>query len=293
MARLIRAAGGVLWRDGVDGPEVALVHRPRYDDWSLPKGKLRTGEHPLLGAVREVHEETGARGVPGPRLPGAAYRLPNGDNKTVAYWAMRAATTSVFTPDDEVDEVRWLRLADATALTDPVYRPVLASYEALPTVTGTVLLVRHARAGDAQRWRRVDDVRPLDSLGLAQARVLRHVLGAYEPTRILSATPVRCRQTVAPLAVDRGLVVEPDDIFDESVADVDAAAERLADLGAAGGTTVACSQGAVIPGAVARLAELGGLPTSSTTTGKGAWWALSFSGRRLVAADYETTDGMS
>ena len=87
----IRAAGAVLWRPGADGPEVALVHRRRYDDWSLPKGKSLPGEHVLLTAVREVAEETGVRVVLGPRLPSTHYQQHGNRPKTVDYWAAKAA----------------------------------------------------------------------------------------------------------------------------------------------------------------------------------------------------------
>ncbi|GAA3822665.1 NUDIX hydrolase [Streptomyces chiangmaiensis] len=104
----IRAAGCVLWRRSpVDGElEICLVHRPKYDDWSHPKGKLKRGEDPLAGALREVEEETGYHAVPGARLPTAHY-VANGRPKEVHYWAAEAARGS-FTPNNEVDRVLWL-----------------------------------------------------------------------------------------------------------------------------------------------------------------------------------------
>jgi 8-oxo-dGTP diphosphatase len=105
---VIEAAGGVIWRVDVHGStEVLLVHRPRYDDWSLPKGKRDRGETALECALREVWEETGLRCVPGPELCTARYVDRKGREKRVRYWSMRAASGS-FTPNDEVDEVRWV-----------------------------------------------------------------------------------------------------------------------------------------------------------------------------------------
>ncbi|MGW7092642.1 NUDIX hydrolase [Streptomyces sp. NPDC054874] len=104
----VLAAGCVLWRrapDG-DGVEVCLVHRPRYDDWSFPKGKLKRGEDPLAAAVREVLEETGHHCAPGDRLPTSRY-LVDGRPKEVAYWAAEA-TGGSFTANDEVDRILWL-----------------------------------------------------------------------------------------------------------------------------------------------------------------------------------------
>ncbi|MEV5448035.1 NUDIX hydrolase, partial [Streptomyces sp. NPDC052644] len=104
----IRAAGGVAWRSTDDGGvEVCLVHRPRYGDWSLPKGKLERGEHPLLAAVREVAEESDVRAVPQVRLPSVRYRS-EGRPKLVDYWSMRAVGTGGFQPGTEVDDVCWL-----------------------------------------------------------------------------------------------------------------------------------------------------------------------------------------
>ncbi|GGK91377.1 NUDIX hydrolase [Streptomyces flaveus] len=116
----VLAAGCVLWRRSpVDGElEICLVHRPRYDDWSHPKGKLKHGEDPLAGAVREVEEETGFGCAPGPRLPTVRY-LANGRPKEVSYWAAEA-TEGHFTPNDEVDRIRWLPPAEARErLTQP------------------------------------------------------------------------------------------------------------------------------------------------------------------------------
>ncbi|MEU1076669.1 MULTISPECIES: NUDIX hydrolase [unclassified Streptomyces] len=106
----VRAAGCVLWRrspEGAGGLEICLVHRPKYDDWSHPKGKLKPGEEPLAGAVREVLEETGHSCVPGARLPSAHYIDPQGRPKTVDYWAAEAGGGR-FQPNDEIDRVLWL-----------------------------------------------------------------------------------------------------------------------------------------------------------------------------------------
>jgi len=104
----VHAAGCVLWRRSpVDGElEICLVHRPKYDDWSHPKGKLKRGEAPLAGALREVEEETGYVATPGASLPTARYEA-NGRPKQVTYWAAEA-TGGPFTPNREVDRVLWL-----------------------------------------------------------------------------------------------------------------------------------------------------------------------------------------
>ncbi|MFI1400138.1 NUDIX hydrolase [Streptomyces sp. NPDC020681] len=123
----VLAAGCVLWRRspyGAEGVEICLVHRPKYDDWSHPKGKLKRGEDPLAGAVREVLEETGYGCVPGARLPTARY-VANGRPKQVSYWAAEA-TTGSFAPSEEVDRILWLTPAAARIrLTQPRDRPLV------------------------------------------------------------------------------------------------------------------------------------------------------------------------
>ena len=110
---VVQAAGGVVWRRSPAGEvEVLLVHRPRYDDWSLPKGKLDPGEDHVTAALREVEEETGLRGELGPELPSTSYVDRRGRSKSVRYWAMTAAGGG-FTPTDEVDEAVWLPVGAA------------------------------------------------------------------------------------------------------------------------------------------------------------------------------------
>jgi 8-oxo-dGTP pyrophosphatase MutT (NUDIX family) len=119
----VRAAGGVVLRDGL----VAVVHRPRYDDWSLPKGKLDQGESFEDAALREVEEETGLRCTLVRELPAVEY-VVRGRAKVVRYWAMEVVEETSFVPNDEVDEVRWLEPRDALALLsyDRDREPVLA-----------------------------------------------------------------------------------------------------------------------------------------------------------------------
>lgn len=110
---MIEAAGGVIWRtDAKQRVEILLVHRPRYDDWSLPKGKLDDGESHLECAVREVWEETGMRCEVGGELPSARYRDRKNRRKRVRYWAMHDPSGR-FEPNDEVDEIEWVRLSRA------------------------------------------------------------------------------------------------------------------------------------------------------------------------------------
>jgi 8-oxo-dGTP diphosphatase len=115
MADEVQAAGGVVWRRGDHGLEIALVHRPRYDDWSLPKGKLDAGESFEEAALREVEEETGLRCRLGRDLGETRYRDHKDRPKVVRYWAMDGGEGE-FTPNDEVDELRWIAIPEAKGM---------------------------------------------------------------------------------------------------------------------------------------------------------------------------------
>ena len=147
--RTVFAAGGVLWRPthGGKGVEIALIHRPRYDDWTLPKGKRESGENLVATAVREIAEETGCSTRLGRRLSTVAYDVGAG-RKVVHYWSARWCAGD-FRVNDEVDELRWMSPADAAGgLSYKADRKVLAEFTRLPADLHTVLVVRHAKAGE-------------------------------------------------------------------------------------------------------------------------------------------------
>ncbi|KOX14389.1 NUDIX domain-containing protein [Micromonospora profundi] len=284
----IRAAGGVCWRPSADGVHVCVVHRPRHGDWTLPKGKLEPGEHPMVAAVREVAEEADVRGVPQVRLPSVRYRS-EGQDKLVDYWSMRTVANGGFQPDTEVDDMRWLAVDDAIRLVSyPHDAEVLAAFAALPPVTATVALVRHAHAGKRATWTGPDTARPLDAQGWAQADALAALIALVRPARLVSASPRRCVQTLDPAAALLDLPIEicgdldepqPGQQQDEQVL---ATAARLLELACAGGQVAVCSQGKVLPGALERLT---GHADDDFTTPKGGGWLLAFSGDRLLATD--------
>ncbi|MPZ27261.1 MAG: NUDIX domain-containing protein [Micromonosporaceae bacterium] len=294
--RWIAAAGGLVWRSDRDRRLVCLVHRQRYDDWSLPKGSVKPGEHPLTAAVREVAEETGQRAVPQLPLPSTRYEV-DGVPKVVEYWAMTTASEAAFAPNSEVDRLAWLPVGEAVRrVRYPHDAALLRRWDALPPVTAVLLLVRHADAGQRGGWPGADRERPLSARGTVDAAELCRLLALFAPARLVSATPRRCRQTVEPL----GLPVELDPALDEEPGDPDAAASRLRRLAVDGRVTVACTQGAVIPPVLDRLAgpaierepATAGRPApapaaagraASAATGKGDGWLLSFAGPRLLA----------
>lgn len=292
MGSVIEAAGGVLWRaaDGGAPVEVALIHRPKYDDWSLPKGKLADGEHPVLAALREVHEETGFSATPGRPLGDREY-LKDGTPKRVRYWAMRAAGGE-FSPNDEVDRLLWLPAPEALDRLSPARdREVLVRFVADPAPTWPVILVRHGSAGERGSWPGDDRERPLDALGQRQADALVALLAAYDVRRVLSADVLRCTETVGPFARARRLPVEGEPLLSETgyAAEPAAAVARLVEIVAAGVPTVVCSQGRAIPGLLAGVQERLQRPApTQPAPPKGGTWVLHVrNGERpcLVAID--------
>jgi 8-oxo-dGTP pyrophosphatase MutT (NUDIX family) len=278
------AAGGVVWRrDGLD-LQVALVHRPRYDDWSLPKGKVNPDEQLLMAAVREVGEETGAAVQVGRRLTPVEYPLAGQGRKRVSHWAMRYLSGEHL-PGTEVDLVRWSTIAEASRqLSYSVDRVVLADFARVPATASTVVLIRHAKAGKRSAFSGDDRRRPLDKIGRRHAREAVPFWAAFRPVRVLAADRTRCEQTVAPLAEHLGLALASAPEFsDEAFADdPERALESLFSLAALDGTTVICSQGGAIPGMLESLS----VPGEFHPARKGSAWVLSLSGRRVVAADY-------
>jgi 8-oxo-dGTP diphosphatase len=212
----IHAAGAVLWRRSPAGIELGLVHRSRYDDWSLPKGKRDGREHVMLTAVREVREETGVRVVLGRRLTSTHY-LVDGRPKRVDYWAARArdpaGPPAGLVPNDEVDELAWLEPAAARDRLS--YRhdtDVLDGFLAGPPDTTPVILLRHAAAIGKSAWRDAghgDDLaRPLSDRGVAQAKLLAEILGCFPHARPVSSAAERCLATLRPYAEQTGAKVE-------------------------------------------------------------------------------------
>ena len=212
------AAGVVVWRPG---REVLLVHRPRYDDWSFPKGKLDPGEPAAVAAVREVGEETGLVVRLGRPLPGQRY--PNGrSHKRVHYWvgwAVGSDSVDGYVPNDEIDDVRWVPLDKAERLL--TYERDVATLAAAAKHrkrTCALVVLRHAEAVKRKDWDGEDPQRPLTPHGQRQAAALVPLLAAYDAGRIMSSSSTRCLETVAPYAGHSGWPLEPNFGLSEELA---------------------------------------------------------------------------
>ena len=202
------AAGVVTFRPG---REVLVVHRPKYDDWSFPKGKLERWEHPTAAAVREVAEETGLHVRLGPPLPSQRYSTGR-RMKTVHYWTGRVVgddDVSLYRANHEIDHVEWVPLDKASALlTYDFDRETLAHARTMRRKTRALVVLRHAVARSRRTWRSDDAERPLLKIGEAQADRLVPLLAAYDASRVVSSTSLRCVQTVRPYVETTGYELE-------------------------------------------------------------------------------------
>ena len=286
----IQAAGAVLWRPSKKhGIKIAMIHRPRYDDWSLPKGKTESGETAAMTAAREVWEETGHRPALGRRLRSVSYRS-SGTPKVVHYFAARDLGGE-FAPGKEVDKLSWVSVRTAIRALHYGYdRAVVQSFVQFPADLSGIVLLRHARAGSRDGFEGDDDERPLDERGRLRAARLVEELLPFAPGAVHSTPLARCLETVQPLALSLGLPITDEPLLSEPEYQTDPASVRrrvteLALLDSDPGSVVVCSQGGVIPGVVKSLAGRGNVALPTAGTSKGSYWYLSFDGKQLVQAD--------
>jgi 8-oxo-dGTP diphosphatase len=271
----------VVWRLKAGELQVLLVHRPRYDDWSWPKGKVEPGEPLVWAALRETVEETGRQVVLGAPLPGVAYGLSAGRRKEVHYWSARVAD-GPDGPDgaddapalgargpirlarkSEIDDARWFAAARArqrlTRSTDrPQLEAVVQAHRAGALDTRAVIVLRHAAAVGRKDWREAgESTRPLAAAGRERARRAVPLLSAYGVTAIVTSPWKRCRQTVLPYAKATGLGRRGDERLTEAAAGANpkAAVAALEELLAGGPAAVLCTHRPVLGPLMRQLAR--------------------------------------
>jgi 8-oxo-(d)GTP phosphatase len=282
---VVRAAGAVLWRPGADGTEVALVHRPKYDDWSFPKGKVKSGEHLLRAAVREVWEETGVWPVLGRRFGALEYEK-EGRLKRVDYWAaVGDGGDGEFRPNDEVDRLDWLSPREAeTRLSYARDAALLREFAAGPRRTTPFIVLRHTSAGDKRDWEEDDLLRPLDFCGRAEAAELADALACFGAARVISSATARCVETVLPYAGRTGADLRTDWAF--TVGTAKAAGDRFAELLADELPVIVCTHGELVPELITRACEeLGAAPPKDARLPKGGFWVLQTARRTLASIE--------
>ena len=266
MTAPIPAAGTVPWRRRRGQLEVALVHRPKYDDWSWAKGKLDPDEEWPVAAVRETHEETSLVVGLGRPLPGAEYTVLDGTGqpatKEVRYWAAEA-TSPAGPLQNEIDEVRWLDVVAASDRLDYArdrdqLRALVRADNAGTLTTWPLALVRHAHAVGRGSWAQDDRLRPLDAAGQERAAGIALVLTAYGVKRLVSSPSLRCTDTLRPFAAQAGAAMRTKDGLSEEgyAAEPARAVRHLERLIERGAPAALCSHGPVLPALLDALLAL-------------------------------------
>lgn len=219
---IVISAGALVWRVRDGELQVLSVHRPRYDDWSWPKGKLDEGETLPQCAIREVAEETGKQVTLGQPLPSLRYPISSGKQKVVRYWAAQVASSDsravqarpAYKPasKNEIDKTKWLTVAQARkkiTFSDDL-RPLealVASFEEDRLDTRAFVLVRHARAKRRKAWGGSDEERPITKSGERRAQQLVPLIAAFGVKHVSSSPAERCMATVRPFADAAGLPI--------------------------------------------------------------------------------------
>jgi len=220
----VTAAGAIPWRLNKGALEVLLIHRPKYDDWSWPKGKIDPGETIPECAVREVFEEIGVRATLGIPLPPIHYHVTAG-LKVVHYWAVHLNSALLngngIKPDGkEVDAVMWAGPERAAQyLSNPSdvapLKELAKAHANGELETWPLILVRHAKAKPRSSWTKAEGSRPLAATGQRQALAVQRLLEAWKPLRIVSSPWTRCVATIAPYAKAAGAKVKLVDALTE------------------------------------------------------------------------------
>jgi len=295
----IRAAGAVLWKRSGSGVQVALIHRPKYDDWGFPKGKLDPGEHVLLAAVREVAEETGLQVTLGRQLPAVEYDNA-GVPKRVDYWVGQAeAVIHEFGPNREVDQLTWIAASKAGArLTYQRDIETLGDVRRGPLATAPLILVRHASAGSKAGSRKDDLARPLDADGKKDAKQLASLLRCFGTCRVISSPAERAIATVRPYAEKARVEVEVETAFGvtkDDCPEADAQVAKVASLLVADERPVIiCAHRENMPALLAAIChELGAPIPADSPLRKGEFLVLHRAAGKLAGIERHSPAGDS
>jgi 8-oxo-dGTP diphosphatase len=286
--KLIRAAGGVVTREGPKGTEVVLVHRPAYDDWSFPKGKLEAGEDELEAALREVEEDTALSCRPGVDLGAISYVDARGRPKVVRYWRMDPPDGAEVRGTNEVDEARWVPTAEADSkLSYSHDRRLLRRLAGEPVTDDPVpvYVIRHTKAGEREGWREPDELRPLSKTGRKQALKLWASLEGIPFTRLVSSPFLRCIQTLEPFSDALGIdITIARELAEEEPV---AGAEAWVLAAAADGPAAFSTHGDIVQALVQTL-RARGVPVGDgeIASPKGSSWRLDVADGKVRALTY-------
>ena len=289
-AQVVRAAGAVLWRRLSDDlVQVALIHRPKYQDWSFPKGKVEIGESDISCAYREVMEETGFDSQFGPELCKVEY--PVGDQlKVVRYWSAQAIGDPKNVLDvNEVDQLIWVTISDAyQKLSREGDKEVLKNFEIYGVDTTPLILLRHGKAITREEWEGDDGDRPLAQIGQIQSK---RMLSKYLPfaiSEIHTSDAVRCYETVAPMARAMSL----DMIYWSELSEYAFAKDKKASINVVNDIiesetrAIVCGHNPVLPGIVAKFIGKKNFKQLDHGLLPGEAWILHHRDGEVIAIDW-------
>jgi len=296
MNSTVIAAGVVIWRKSEsDSLEIAVVHRPRYGDWSLPKGKLENHESLIACAYREGEEETGLEFFIGPYIGDTEYLVAEG-MKRVSYWAAKASDRETqFFANEEVDQLQWWTLEQAMdSLTRDSDKEILAKFITTPYDATPLIMLRHAKALAREEWQGEDEDRPLDQLGQQQAKRMLSIYQAFGLKSIHTSDAVRCYDTV--LAMSRALEIEPTITKEISEYTFKKDKERALDyvrdvateVGKSGIPTLLCSHNPVLPRMLEKLLKKSDFDGPKPEVAKlqpGDAWVVFMKKKKIVQID--------
>lgn len=288
MSKSILAAGALVWRKSKEKKvEIAIIHRPKYDDWTIPKGKVESNESLIACAYREVIEETSIETEFGRYLGEINYQSLEGP-KQVSFWSARVLKENLFTPHSEVDQIKWVEVSKADNLLSlDTDREILNKFIKSKYDTKPLILLRHAKAISRDEWQGDDDDRPLDALGQGQAKRLLSIYQVFNLQQIHTSDAIRCYDTVQPMAKSLGLKLEVSSKVSESSfkKDRDTAFDYAKDLMKADNRVLLCSHNPILPKMLNKLGKNSDVDTDEEKLSPADALVIHRIGREIIQID--------
>jgi 8-oxo-(d)GTP phosphatase len=288
MSSPILAAGAVLWRKSEKKKiEVLIIHRPKYDDWTFPKGKAEIGEPLIACAYREVLEETNIETAFGPYLGEVEY-LTNDGKKKVSFWSATVVKEKEFNPNAEVDQLKWVEVTKVKELlTLDTDRKILEQFLQIDPDTKPFILLRHAKAVTRDEWQGEDDDRPLDSYGQNQAKRLLAMYQVFNLEQIHSSDAVRCYDTVVAIAKGLNIKLEVTGKLSESTfkKDKEKAFDYAKDLIKLNESVLLCSHNPILPKMLNKLTKKSEVDADEGKLLPADGWVIHRIGKEVIQID--------
>ena len=288
MSKIILAAGALVWRKSKEKKiEIAVIHRPKYNDWTIPKGKVELSESSIACAYREVIEETSIETEFGMYLGEVKYQSLDGP-KQVSFWSAQVVKENIFTPNSEVDEIKWVEAAKAAKfLSLESDKEILSKFNKLKYESKPLVLLRHAKALSRDEWQGDDDDRPLDSLGQMQAKRLLSIYQAFNLEQIHTSDAIRCYDTVEPMAKALGLRLEVSNNLSESVfkKDKEDAFDYARDLIKSDKRALLCSHNPILPKVLNKLTKKSDVESDEEKLYPADAWVIHRIGKEVIQID--------